>query len=211
MSPSQYSSTLLIKAEAFVKKLLGERLPRTRAFHSLAHTADVAKACLRLGSAHELLKSDMELLLLAAWFHDTGYVYGNVDHEQNSTVIAEEFLSKWTCPEDYLPKIRALILSTRMPQKPHTILEKILCDADLHHLGSSQYATWSALLKQEMKDDHHMNMSDKEWNRKNIHFFKEHQYFTKEAQDLWSQQKEMNLAAMVAADSASDLSQSVRE
>jgi hypothetical protein len=93
-----------------------------------------------------------------------------------------------------------------MPQSPHTTLEKILCDADLHHLGSSRYATWAALLRQEIKDDHHMNLSDEEWNKKNIHFFRQHCYFTKEAQELWGQQKEINLAAMVAVNKASNLS-----
>ncbi|MEP6737713.1 MAG: HD domain-containing protein [Chryseolinea sp.] len=206
MSPSQYSSTLLIKGEAFVKKLLSDKLPRVRTFHSIAHTADVAKASLRLGVEHELLKSDMELLLLAAWFHDTGYIYGNVEHEKNSVLVAEEFLSAWNCPQDYLPKIGALILSTKIPQNPQTVLQNILCDADLHHLGSDQYEMWSSLLKQEMEEDHHMNFSDKEWNKKNIHFFKEHDYFTQVARDLWGRQKEMNLASMVAVDNASNLS-----
>jgi hypothetical protein len=50
-----------------------------------------------------------------------------------------------------------------------------------------------------------VNLSDNEWNKKNIRFFKDHHYFTKAAQDLWGQQKEINLAAMLAVDTDSDL------
>jgi hypothetical protein len=39
-----------------------------------------------------------------------------------------------------------------LPQKPFTLIEKIICDADLYHLGTNKFKKLSALLKQEREE-----------------------------------------------------------
>jgi predicted metal-dependent HD superfamily phosphohydrolase len=39
-----------------------------------------------------VLKDQLETVLIAAWFHDTGYFKGKINHEQESRNIAENFL-----------------------------------------------------------------------------------------------------------------------
>ena len=76
----------------------------------------------------------MLLLQLATWFHDTGYSEGPEEHEERSCVNAENFL-KGKIPDADLEIVKGCIRSTKVPQRPTSILEQIICDADLSHLG----------------------------------------------------------------------------
>ena len=45
--------------------------------------------------------------------------------------------------------VKAAILATEFPQKPSTLLEEILCDADFSHLGDKDYLEKNQLLRLE--------------------------------------------------------------
>lgn len=135
----------------------------------------------------------MEKLLLAAWFHDTGYCLNFDDHENASVTIVSTFLDSRNVTENYLPSVEKLILATKRLGEPVTLAEQIICDADTQHLGAKNYLDWSALLKEEFELRNCREISDNEWNYMNICFFNSHRYFTEYAQKTWGGQKLKNL------------------
>ncbi len=135
----------------------------------------------------------MTVLLVAAWFHDVGYLKDSLDHEQKSAAIAIDFLEQFDCKAEFLQIIQSLIMATKLPSNPANILEKIICDADLHHLSSENYASRSELLKKEIEQTKHVKIPKSKWNNENNLFFLKHRYFTKHARTIWNDGKIRNL------------------
>ena len=70
----------------------------------------------------EILKphTNCEMILSAAWLHDTGFVQTIEGHEAASLEIAEEFLSGEGYDRHKIEMVKACILTTKMPQSPHS-------------------------------------------------------------------------------------------
>lgn len=191
-----YDSELLTQVETYVRELLGSQLPATRTFHTVDHTVGVVRACQTLASHYGFPGPAMEVLLTAAWFHDTGYVRGGANHEQESVKIAVRFLQDFNLSPEFYFKIEGLINATKISVGPVGLLEEILCDADLSHLGSTDYETWSLLLKKEFELITGKPMTLKAWNKQNIFFFKNHVYYTGYAREHWEPVKQINLSRL---------------
>ncbi len=80
-----------------------------------------------------------EILLLAAWFHDCGYLFQCADHEEEGKRLAKAFLAKEQYPHIWTDKVLDCIEATKPVRTPEKLLEKILCDADMSHLASESY------------------------------------------------------------------------
>jgi predicted metal-dependent HD superfamily phosphohydrolase len=189
-------SDRLCAAEQYATTIILKEVPPTRFFHHLRHTAAVAEQCRRFAIHYALSPEDTEALLIAAWFHDTGYARGEEGHEAESAHLARSFLSRYSVSESFHTLVHSLILSTRFPPAPVSRLQEILCDADMNHLGSADYATWAAMLRRELVHHHHMILSDGEWAAKNLSFFQRHRYHTGYACSLWDNQKSLNMQAL---------------
>ncbi|MGA9639509.1 MAG: hypothetical protein WBQ70_13515, partial [Flavobacterium sp.] len=74
LTPSPAKAEIIKNAKAYVLALLEEKLPGKLVYHSPKHTAQVVKEARALGEAAGLAAPDLEALLLAAWFHDVGYI-----------------------------------------------------------------------------------------------------------------------------------------
>ena len=79
-----------------------------------------------------------------------------------------------------------------MPQNPTNKLEKIICDADLFHLGSENFIEKTTLLRSEWEQLCNKYLTDIEWLKENNNFFGEHKYFTNYAFNKQSSQKTLN-------------------
>lgn len=170
---------LLQQAEEFVKKLFDTKVDAAFYFHNIDHTSGVVKAAQKIGLYYQLDEEDMISLLLASWFHDTGYSKGSgADHEAVSQQIASNFLQNHNVPENIIQKVKGCIAATRMPQQPSTLIEEIICDADLYHLGNGEGETHSKLLRKELNKSLNMDISKKDWRKTNIIFLQNHRYFT---------------------------------
>src|SRR6185503_15961213 len=99
------SSPLVQKASEFVFNLLRERLPANHIYHNYTHTVEVVEKTEEISEGCNLSKEDTELILLAAWFHDTGFVEIYSGHEEKSKEIAERFLRENLYPEEKIEKI----------------------------------------------------------------------------------------------------------
>lgn len=74
-------------------------------------------------------------------------------------------------------------MATKLPPNPKTLLEKIICDADLDYLGRADFIPVSNTLYEELKAQN--KISDiNEWNKLQVKFISNHQYFTETANRL---------------------------
>src|SRR4051812_30510798 len=107
-------------------------------YHDIAHTRSVVAATTQIADHYALNEQDRFVVITAAWFHDMGYCKAGtpIMHEQKSADLAERFLKEKGVDEETITTIEKCVLATKMPQQPETLQEKILCDADLFHLGT---------------------------------------------------------------------------
>jgi predicted metal-dependent HD superfamily phosphohydrolase len=179
---------LLQKTEQYIQGYFSEHISTQFVFHDLEHTVQTVAAAKIIGEGYELSEREMTLLLLAAWFHDSGYSGGQSNHEERSVGHAKEFLNDALSAAD-LKLIESLILSTKVPQEPDTLMEQVLCDADLSHLGMDSYWDRNGKLRQEFILTKNNIMSEQEWIDFEINFMLTHEYHTAVAQEMFNKRK----------------------
>lgn len=157
-----------------LEKALDPRL----GYHNLAHTRDVVKQAEQIAK-QEGVTDEHELLLLktAAAYHDSGFLLVYKGHEEKSCEIASEDL-KNVFSEPDIKKIFGMIMATKIPQSPNTLLEQIICDADLDYLGRNDFEPISSNLYKEFRT-FKIIPEDCIWDHLQIKFFESHHYFTK--------------------------------
>lgn len=186
---------LITQAQEFATNLLQTKVSKSATFHTLQHTQEVVAACEKLAAQQQIPEVDRTALLIAAWFHDTGYSSGQAkNHENLSIQWATDFLTSSNAPEELKNKVTGCISATRMPQTPTNTIEQIMCDADLFHLGTTTFKEKSRLLKEELGNFGGEDVSKKEWRRINIAFLEAHKYFTPFGQEKLQPVKEKHLA-----------------
>lgn len=175
---------VLSAAQDFVSDLFINKVNKTIHFHTLQHTQEVLAGSETMADYYHLEDEDRFALLLGAWFHDTGYSGGKAaGHENLSIQIATQFLNEQKVNQDIINKVVGCINATRLPQNPTSLIEQIICDADLFHLGTSDFREKNKLLREELNDFGNMELSKKDWRKKNIEFLTKHTYFTSYAKE----------------------------
>ena len=159
-----------------LSRLENELDPRL-GYHNLSHTLDVVKQA-EVIAKKEKVNDKHELLLLktAAVFHDSGFLLVYKNHEEKSCEIAAEALKNIFGEED-IKKVNGMIMATKIPQSPHTLLEQIICDADLDYLGRNDFEPISRSLYKEFLT-FKIIPEDIIWDHIQIKFFESHHYFT---------------------------------
>lgn len=192
---NEANSQLLAAARAYVTDIFQHKVNPEFVFHSLEHTEDVVEACSHMADYYQLHEDDRLVLLLAAWFHDTGYSTGQAEgHEEASVQIATQFLHARSLDDTIVQRVTSCIQATRMPQSPVSLIEKILCDADLFHLSTEDFKARNQLLKQERESLLGHKIDKKEWRKSNIQFLESHKYFTEYGHEFLETKKAGNLA-----------------
>jgi predicted metal-dependent HD superfamily phosphohydrolase len=185
---------LLVAARGYVTELFNSRLDARFVFHTLDHTEDVAEACSLMADHYGLSEEDRQVLMLSAWFHDTGYTSGHAEgHEEVSAQVASDFLKGHDADETLIQRVGSAIRATRMPQSPLSLAEKILCDSDLMHLSTPDFKARNQLLKQERENILGSKISKKDWRKNNVQFLEAHKYFTDYGQQNLEPGKQANL------------------
>ncbi len=158
------------------------------------HTEGVVQMAEKLAHHYELVKSQRLVVLAAAWFHDVGYLLGpKQEHEERGAEEAATFLKTQSVSPDLIHQVQQCIRATKLPQTPANLLEEIVCDADLSHLGSDTYKEQTKLLRKEVEQLTGREISGSDWRQGNINFLSSHQYFTPYAQKHLNKGKEANL------------------
>jgi len=189
----QTKQSVITRVQDYVEHFLNEKLPDNREYHDTEHTKRVVEAAVEIGKAEHLSTDDIEVLKIAAWFHDTGHSETEEGHEEVSANYAGDFLREIDYPPHKIEAVKNAIRATKMPQSPQNKLEEILCDADLSHLGSQDFFEVSASLRREWHALGREALSDEEWIRKNLDFLRTHEYFTEYGREKYRDKKEKNL------------------
>lgn len=168
----------LNKAEQYILEVLQKQLPNTLHYHKLSHTLDVVRASTEIAK-EENITNPYELILLktAALYHDCGFINVYENHEEEGCRIASEILPGFSYSEQEINIICKMIMKTKIPQKPETHLEQILCDADLDHLGKDDF---DIIGKQLLAERREYGFAGDEfaWNEIQISFLESHVFWT---------------------------------
>ena len=180
---TEHQLQIITEVQNVVTDIIQHEVSPYFVFHNIYHTKDVASSVEKLAGYHQLCDVDEFILFVSAWFHDTGFSMGRVEgHEKESIKLATQFLNQHKANTEIINRVSACILATSMPQAPKHILEQIICDADLYHLGTDAYLEWSNLLKQELVNYSKNDISDEKWRQENIGFLRGHRFCTAHAQ-----------------------------
>jgi HD superfamily phosphodiesterase len=133
--------------------LLENHLPAYITYHNAAHTKGVVETTEKLADAEEVDEEEKLLLLTAALYHDTGFLRTYKNHEEASCTIARESLPKYGYTASQIEAICRIIMATKLPYHPTDKLQQIICDADLHYLGTDQYFSTAEKLIAEFKKE----------------------------------------------------------
>ena len=184
--------------QKYVVTLLNESLDTAYTYHNLTHTQRVVEDAQTLAELAHIEETEKHLLLVAAWFHDTGYTQGVKNHEDDSVAIAKAFLKTQKYSETDIKLVCNLILATKLDATPNTLLEKIIRDADSSHVGSKNYLEISELLRKEWELKCHRTFTEIEWLDENIAFLStKHKFHTTEAALNWDKRKSKNLSELL--------------
>ena len=162
-------------------------------YHNFQHTNDVVKAAQEIANHYQLNNEDFFVVTVAAWFHDTGYFVDVVHHEIKGAEMASDYLKNLGVDETIREKVSNAILSTKIPQKPTNLLENILCDADLFHLGTTDFREKGKLMHKEAELIYNKDISKNDWRINDIQFLESQHYHTDYAQLLLNDQKSKNI------------------
>jgi len=184
---------IIKKTEDFIFNLFREKLSSKLVYHNFSHTAETVGYARKIAKKSGLGDDELEIVTLASWFHDAGYIELYKSHEDKSIEIAKAFLSENNYPEDKIEKVIGCIEATRIPQSPKNEIEQVLCDADLIHLGLEDFFEYSDLLKSEWETNGIVNANDAQWYKTSVELLSSHKYFTAYARKKLEPQQTLNL------------------
>lgn len=209
-----FQTELLNKAQLFVEALFEKELPKSITFHTLKHTKEVVAAVQVIGNKCDLSEDELETVMLAAWLHDVGYCRTYENHEEESIQIATGFLQEEGVTEEKIEQVAGCIAATRYPQQPQTLLEQVICDADLYHLSADTYFEKAELLRQEWSNLKKDELGNREWIERNRQFLKKHEFFTDYGKEFMTPLKARNskkLKKMLNKTDAENFAEEVEE
>lgn len=186
------SSNLLSDTYDYCINFLENSRCKSLPFHSVEHTVEVYNYTKTIAQYEEVFGSDLEPILIAALFHDTGMAETYLDHEEQSVEYATKYLKDLEYPEEKMKIVTDCILATKLPQTPKTQAEKIICDADMYHLGIESYIFRNERLRAEWKTFFDLEHTDEEWFAINMKFLKDQKYHTWFGKTVLTNRKHLN-------------------
>jgi predicted metal-dependent HD superfamily phosphohydrolase len=191
----QYSE-ILNQLHAYVANLFEANKDERFVYHNIGHTEQVVENTVKIASHYQLSDQDFFIVVAASWFHDMGYLFDCSQHEVRGERMAVSFLEEKGVDKDVINQVSGCIMATKMPQNPTGLLQQIVCDADLFHLGSSSFKEKNKLMRQEAQAFCNKEIDKMEWRIKTIALFKAHHYHTDYCKELLNFKKAQNLAEM---------------
>ena len=185
-----------IGAEISILETLDHKLPKDLFYHGLHHTRDVYGAAMLIAKSEAISHDDLNLLKIATMFHDAGFITHYKNHEEAGCKLAQKVLPRFGFDLKRIKIIEGMIIATKIPQKPRTQLERIICDADLDYLGRDDFKDIAKTLFDELKV--YMNMKDeKVWNTIQLNFLKGHHYHTEYSRKRREAKKQKHLKEII--------------
>ena len=188
---------VITAAEAYVVEYLNSHLDPKFVYHNLAHTQRVVSKLKELIEESDLTQTEEQHLLIAAWFHDTGFTETIEEHEIASAKIAASFLKNQGLEASDIEAVEKIILATEMAYEPQNKLEGLIRDADSAHVSSKRYEDYASLLRKEWELTKGKKISRADWLQQNIDFLTKHTFYSQVAMKKWQDRKGRNLAQLI--------------
>lgn len=189
---------ILDQVKTHIERAFASKLDDKLVYHNLAHTEHVAKHAVELANYYKLDDKDLFIVLAASWFHDVGYIDKWEQHEQRGAEQAEAFLTERGVDQATIDAVKGCILATKMPQSPVGLLQQIVCDSDLYHLGSDDFKDRNRTMRKETENLLGKNIDKDIWRIGTIKLMENHHYHTDYCINKLSQKKKQNLEALKA-------------
>jgi hypothetical protein len=179
--------------EAF--SLLSSKLPGNLLYHAYGHTEDVLREVVSLGLADDLAPRQIEILAVAAAWHDVGFIWSYTNNEPLAAEAAKSYLeSCGTYTQSEIELIAQMIRDTALvafgdsyKQIPSQPLSRYLLDADLANFGRADFFEKSELQRREINEE------PQSFRRKTLALIKNHRWLTPAALARWQESKEENI------------------
>ncbi|MGN7205566.1 Pycsar system effector family protein [Pedobacter sp. SAFR-022] len=162
-------------------------------YHNLQHTEHVIKHAVEIANFYKLSDRDFFIVQCACWFHDVGYLEGLEQHENKGAETAAKFLRSLNVDEGSIQEVQGCILATKMPQSPKTLLQQIVCDADLYHLGSEDFKERNKLMRKETIAVCNKEIDKNIWRLGTLQLLESHNYHTQYCIDKLTARKKENM------------------
>ena len=176
-----------------VSGLFNGKLSDQYEYHNFTHTLETTNICKEIANSYQLDNDEVEILLLACIFHDSGYVNSYENHEEESVVIAEDFLKEHDYAPEKIEKVKKLIISTTPDHNPGNLQEEIIHDADFIHMGKKNFFDKGKLLRKEWEYLLNKNFSNLEWEEEQYRFLTENDFYTTYARGSYGKRRLKNI------------------
>ncbi len=191
----------LKKVDQYIRELFKDELPAGIKYHNAEHTLHPTRGVVavanRIALAENISAHDRELLLAAAYFHDTGYIREYDKNEPIAARMAGRILKLIGYKPAEIKKVQKMILATDLARKPQNPVEKILCDADLDHLGRDDFFQKDGKLRKG-RSARGIDVSDEaKWYRGTLKLIKNHQFYTNSQRQLREEKKQKNIKLLI--------------
>ena len=162
-------------------------------YHGSEHSLEVEQACIDISKNEDSLTTrEVELLRVASLSHDIGHIESMDNHEVLGCNFIIRTMPNFGYTEEDISLVKSLILVTKFPHKPKSLLENIICDADLSYIGTEKYSCQAEKLKKELVELHNYKFEDeKDWIEFQVSFLEKHVFFTKHAHENYNPTKKI--------------------
>jgi len=147
-------------------------------YHHYEHALDVMVRSQYIAEKEGVWEDEIELLCIAALFHDTGFVIEYDNNEAIGAKIAQNYLRTVLYPEEKIRRIQELIMATDPEVEPQNLLEKIIKDADMDNLWRDDFFDISEKLKLERETIKRIKIKDPEWHHASLDIVQWHRFYT---------------------------------
>jgi HD superfamily phosphodiesterase len=155
-------------------------LPAHLSYHGFHHTLEVYQNAQRYAAYYNIEGDDLDLLLTGALYHDSGFVITYENHEEHGCELVREVLPRFEYSTEEVEIVCGMIMATKIPQKPKSLLEEIICDSDLDYLGRDDFYRIGNELYLEFS---HVGIvqDERSWNELQVRFLEAHHFHTEYA------------------------------
>ncbi|HEX8331015.1 MAG TPA: Pycsar system effector family protein [Segetibacter sp.] len=187
------SNLIYKKVESHVIELYENNNNPSLLYHNIRHTKAVVSRTKEIAGHYDLSEKDMLIVYVAAWFHDTGYLFTEPAlHEEKSAELMRDFMSGYKKADEIVDDVEACILATKPSRKPENLCQEILKDADTYHLGTKEFKEINKLVMAEFKLTY-PNFNKEESTKNAVDLLSRHQFYTSYCKRLLDDYKIINI------------------
>lgn len=147
-------------------------------YHHYEHALSVMERAIYLWTMEWCSEDEIEMLVIAALFHDTGFVIRYDENEIFWAKIAQNYLRTILYPEDKIKIVQNIILATQPSSKPNNLLEEIIKDSDMDNLWREDFFDISEKLKKERETIKNIKIKDPDWHHASLDVIQGHHFYT---------------------------------